>query len=169
MPLLKYSFALPPPAAPAPAPEARHEYPYSEFLLELPARWRQVPVQEDDTLQFVSDADGAALIISADFFDIPADKAHDIAEQVLHSRIQALQTASEGQVRLLHRDIRPHPSGGGLELSFAAAAEGEHVHLHLGYVTSRKVLNFSMVCQPGASEAIALFNACVPGFRPRLP
>jgi hypothetical protein len=166
--LLKYSFSLTPPAPPLPpAPEARHEYPYSEFLLELPARWRQQPTQEDDTLNFISDRDGAALIISADFYDIPDDKAQALAEQVIASRIEALQRASSQPVQLLHRAIKPHSGGVGLELSFAA--ESDHVHLYLGYVTSRKILNFSMVCQPGKQAAVALFNATVPGFRPRLP
>lgn len=170
MTLLKYSFSLTPPPAPLPpAPEARHEYPYSEFLLELPARWRQQPTQDDDTLNFISDRDGAALIISADFFDIPDDKAQAIAEKCLASRIEAIQSASQSPVQLLHQAIKPHSGGVGLEMSFAAHAEGEHVHLYLGYVTARKVLNFSMVCQPGKNAAVALFNATVPGFRPRLP
>jgi hypothetical protein len=165
----KYSFSLTPPPAVTlpPAPEARHAYPYTEFLLELPACWRQTPAQEDDTLHFISDRDGAAIVISADFYDIPDDKAQGLAEQVVASRIEALERASGGPVQLLHRAIQPHSGGVGLELSFAA--ETDHVHLYLGYVTSRKVLNFSMVCQPGRQAAVALFNATVPGFRPRLP
>ncbi|KQV86139.1 MULTISPECIES: hypothetical protein [unclassified Roseateles] len=169
MAILKYSFSLTPSAAPVPAaPEARHEYAYSEFLLELAARWRQLPVQDDDTLNFFSDEDGAAIIISADFYEIPDDKAQGLAETVVASRLEAIQKASAGPVQVLHRAIKPHSGGVGLELSFAAEAESEHVHLYLGYVTSRKVLNFSMVCQPGHGAA-ALFNATVSGFRPRLP
>ena len=72
-----------------------------------------------------------------------------------------------------HREALPtfYADGvlGGLEMSFASEVEGEHVHLYLGYVTSRKLLNFSMVCQPGKHAAAELFNATVPGFRPRLP
>jgi len=163
MTLYKYSFSL------TPAPEARHEYAYSEFMLELAARWRQVPVQDDDTLNFVSDEDGAAIIISADFYEIPDDKAQAIAEKCVASRIEALQSASSGTVQVLQQAIKPHSGGTGLEMSFIAEAEGEHVQLYLGYVTSRKILNFAMVCKPDRREAIALFNATVPGFRPRLP
>ena len=54
-------------------------------------------------------------------------------------------------------------------LALAAEVEGGAVDLYLGYVTSRKILNFSMICPPGSHEAAALFNATVPGFRPRLP
>ena len=169
MTLLKYSFSLTPVAPAQPAPEARREYVYSEFLLELASKWRQVPVAEDNALNFVSDEDGAAIVISVDFFDIPDEQAQGLAEHTLASRITALQKASQGEVQVLHREIKPHASGVGLELSFAAVAEGEHVHLHLGYVTSRKVLGFSMVCQPDRREAAALFNATVPHFRPRLP
>jgi len=164
MTLLKYSFSLTPPP-----PPPRHEYAYSEFLLELEHKWRQVPTDEDDTLNFFSDADGAALIISADFYDVPDDKAQGLAEISVASRIEAFQKASAGPVQVLQRTIRPHSGGVGLEMSFVAEAEGEHVHLYLGYVTSRKVLNFTMVCQPGKHDAADLFNATVRGFRPRLP
>jgi hypothetical protein len=167
MAILNYSFSLTPP--PAPRPMARHEYDTSEFMLDLESRWRQIPTPDDNTLNFQSDSDGAALIISADFFDIPSDQAQAIAEKCLDSRIAAIGSASEGPVQLLHQAVKPHAGGAGLEMSFAAHAEGEAVHLYLGYVTSRKILNFSMVCPPGKQEAVALFNATVPGFRPRLP
>jgi len=166
MSLLKYSFPLTPPA---PQPPARNSHDHSEFLLELAAGWRRIPTDEDDALNFQSDDDGAAIIISADFFDIPADRAQAIAEQCIASRIAAIQAASARPVHLLQQAIKPHAGGIGLEMSFVSEVQGEHVHLYLGYVTSRKILNFSMVCQPGWQEAVALFNATVPGFRPRLP
>jgi len=165
MAIYSYSFSLTAPPAAAPA---RHHYAYSEFLLDLEPRWRQVPTDEDNALNFQSDADGAAIIISADFFDIPDDKAQGIAEQCLASRLAAIRAASARPVQVLSQSIKPH-AGGGLEMSFASEVEGEHVHLYLGYVTSRKILNFSMVCQPGRQAAVDLFNATVPGFRPRLP
>ena len=167
MTILNYSFSLTPPAPPT--PQAKHQYAYSEFLLELSARWRQIPTSDDNTLNFQSDDDGAAIIISADFYDIPDDKAQALAEKCISSRIEALEAASQGLVQVLQQAIKPHSGGVGLEISFAADVEGEHVHLYLGYVTSRKILNFSMVCKPGRHEAVALFNATVPGFRPRLP
>lgn len=166
MTLLKYSFSLTPPAPPAPA---RHTYAYSEFQLELAHAWRQMPTAEDNALNFVSDADGAAIVISADFYDIPGDKALGVAEVAVESRLQAVRQSGDGPVNVLHRAIKPHSSGAGLEMSFAAETEGGHVHLFLGYVTARKVLNFTMICPPGHEKAVALFNATVPGFRPRLP
>ncbi len=170
MTLLKYSFSLtPPPPAQPPPPEAKHAYAYSEFLLDLLPRWRQIPTAEENTLNFQSDADGAAIIISADFYDIPDDKAQAIAEKCLGSRLDALRKADPGAVHVLQQSIKPHSGGVGLELSLAAEVEGGAVHLYLGYVTSRKILNFSMICPPGRHEAAALFNATVPGFQPRLP
>jgi hypothetical protein len=166
MTLLKYSFPLPPPA---PQPAIKHRHEYSEFLLELLPRWRQIPTEEDSALSFQSDDDGAFIIISADFFDIPADQAQGIAEQCISSRIAAIQSASAKPVQMLQQSIKPHAGGIGWEMSFASEVQGEHVHLYLGYVTSRKILNFSMVCQPGRHAAANLFNATVPGFRPRLP
>lgn len=167
MTVLKYSFSLTPPAPPL--PPARHSYAYTEFLLELDTRWRQVPTDEDDTLTFRSDADSAALVISADFYDIADDQAQGVAEVAVESRIEAIRQASAGPVQVLHRAIQPHSGGTGLEMSFAVEAEGAPVHLYLGYVTTRKVLSFTMVCAPGKRAAVALFNATVPGFRPRLP
>ncbi|WP_457421816.1 hypothetical protein [Roseateles sp. P5_E7] len=166
MTILKYSFPLTPPA---PQPPDRRTYDNSEFLLELAAKWHQIPTDEDGALNFQSDDDGAAIIISADFFDIPDDRAQDIAERCISSRIAAIQAASAKPVQVLQQAIKPHTGGVGLEMSFASEVAGEHVHLYLGYVTSRKILNFSMVCQPGRQEAVTLFNATVPGFRPRLP
>ena len=165
MPILNYSFSL---TAPRPQPPQRQSHAYSEFLLDLAPKWRQVPT-DDDTLNFQSDEDGAVIIISVDFFDIPDDQAQTLAEHCVDSRIEAIRAASEAPLQVLLRDIKPRSGGGGLEMSFAAHADGEHVHLYLGYVTARKVLSFSMVCQPGRHEAAALFNATVPGFRPRLP
>ncbi|WP_457442563.1 hypothetical protein [Roseateles sp. P5_E4] len=165
--ILNYTFKLAPP--PVPTPPVKHQYSYSEFLLDLSAQWRQIPTKEDNTLNFHSDDDGAAIIISADFYEIPDDKVQALAEKCISSRIEALQIASQGSVQVLQQSIKSHSGGVGLEMSFAAHAEGEYVHLYLGYVTSRKILNFSMVCQPGKHEAVALFNATVPGFRPRLP
>jgi hypothetical protein len=171
MTVYKYSFSLTPPA-PAPvatAPEPLHEYPSSEFTLMLHARWRPEPGQDDNTRSFVSDLDGAALIISVDFAEIADDQAPAVAAHVIDSRLNALRAASAGDVQVLQQATQPHASGTGLQLSFIADVPGEHVHLHLGYVTARKVLNFAMVCQPGRQKAIELFNATVTGFRPRLP
>lgn len=167
MTLLKYSFSLTPPAPP-PAP-AKHTYAYSEFTLELAHLWRLMPTAEENTLNFVSDADGAAIIVSVDFYDIPAEKAQATAEFAVERRLDAVRQLAEGPVTVLHRAIVPHSSGGGLEMSLAVEPEGGHLHLFLGYVTSRKVLNFTMICPPGKEKAVALFNATVPGFRPRLP
>lgn len=170
MAIYQYSVSLT--APPAPQPQQSQSRAYSEFLLDLAPKWREVPTDEEDTLTFQSDDDGAVIIIAVDFFDIPDDQAQALAEQCVDSRIEAIRAASQAPVQVLLRDVRPRTGGPGLEMlemSFAAHAEGEPVHLYLGYVTARKILSFSMVCQPGRLEAAALFNATVPGFRPRLP
>ncbi|MDM4767188.1 hypothetical protein [Pelomonas sp. SE-A7] len=162
--IFSYSFSLTPPA---PA-EQMHEYSYSEFLLDLPSHWKQVPNATDNTLNFSSETHSAALIISADFYEIPDSKAQSIAEKCLDSRLEALEELSPGQVEVLHRTIKPHSGGSGLELSFAAEAHG-HVHIYLGYVTSRKILNVTLIAPPSKQSAAALFNKTVANFRPKLP
>lgn len=169
---LSYSFPLPAQSAPTLPPlQIGRAYAYAEFHLDLPANWRQVPTQEDNALNFQSEADSAAITVSADLHDIPADKAQRLAEQCIADRMAALEAGNAGRVTVLQRDVKPHASGAGFEMSCAAevAGEGEQVHLFLGYVTSRKILSFSMTCQPGRQEAVALFNAAVLHFRPRLP
>lgn len=166
MTILKYSFSLTPPP---PQPPARHNHDYSEFWLDLAHKWRQLPTDEDNTLNFESTEDGAALIVSVEFLAIPDDKVQLFAEKVISSGTNAIQAACNGAAQVLQQSIKPHSSGIGLEVSYIAETDNDHVYLYLGYVTSRKVLNFSMVCQPGRQAAAALFNATVPGFRPRLP
>lgn len=164
--LFSYSFSLTPPAPPKPE---LHQYEYSEFLLALPSHWKQVPTSEENTLNFQSVEIGAGITISADFYEIPESKAHALAEKNLSSRLDALDRLTPGRVQILQRSIKHHSGGIGLELSFAAEVLNEHFYIYLGYVTSRKILNFTLVCTPGKEAAAALFNGIVPNFRPRLP
>ena len=166
MTLLKYSFSLTPPPPPAPA---KHAYSYSEFLLDLAHKWRQIPTDEDNTLNFQSDLDEAAIVVSAEFFAIPDDTAQRFAEKIISSGVNAFQSVNDGKAELLQQSIKPHSSGIGLEVSYVVEAASGHLYLYLGYVTSRKVLNFSMVCPPGRQAGATLFNATIPGFRPILP
>ena len=164
--LFSYSFSLTPPVPPKPK---LHEYAYNEFLLALPLNWKQIPTTTDATLNFHSSELGAGITISADFYDIPESKAAALADQCLSSRLNAIEQLTPGRVQVLQRSVKPHSGGIGLELSFAAEVPGEHVYLYLGYVTSRKILNFTLVCKPGKEAAAALFNEIVVNFRPRLP
>lgn len=163
-------FLLVLPRAPAPPPKPKlHEYEYSEFLLALPSSWTQVPTAEDKTLSFHSKDLGAGITISVDFYEISDAKAHAIAERNLSSRFEGLDRLSPGRVQVAQRTIKPHSGGIGLELSLVAEVPGECAYIYLGYVTPRKILNFSLVCQPGMDVAAALFNELISHYRPRLP
>ena len=164
--LFSYSFSLTPPAPPVPK---LHEYAYSEFALSLPSHWRQVPTTTDNALNFHSQELSASITISADFYEIPEPKAQAIADHCLSSRLNALELVTPGRVQVVQRTVKPHSGGVGLELSLVAEVPGEHVYLYLGYVTPRKVLNFTLVCPPGGQAAAKLYNETVPNFRPRLP
>jgi hypothetical protein len=69
---------------------------------------------------------------------------------------------------VLQRNIQTHSGGCGLELSFAAEVPHEYIYIYLGYITSRKILNFSMLCKPDRRSAAHLFNKTVSRYRPRL-
>jgi hypothetical protein len=158
-----YSFSLSPPKA------ELHEYQYNEFMISLAPDWKQIPTAEADMLNFHSAELGAGITISADFYEIPVDKAQALAEKSISARIDAFEQLSPGRVHVLQRTIKPHSGGIGLELSLAVEVADEHVTIYLGYVTSRKILNFTLVCKPNTQSAIDLFNKIVPNFRPRLP
>ena len=164
-----YSFSARPTAQAAPAKPEPHRYEHSEFLLVLSSDWKQVPTAARDRLKFSATGLGANIAVSVDSREIPDAKTAAIAQENLSLQLQAIEQLAPGRVQLLHRNIKPHSGGVGLELSLAAEVPGEHVHVYLGYVTSRKVLNFMLVCRPGRQAAAALFNDIVPNFRPRLP
>jgi hypothetical protein len=152
-----------------PPKPALHEHAYNEFVISLPAHWQEFPNAEDGTTTFHSDEAGAGITISADFYAIPESKAQEIAEQCISTRLDALDSVTPGQLELVQRSIKPLSTGNALELSFIAEAPGEHVYIYLGYLTSRKILNFTLVCKPGRSVAASLFNEVMESFRPRIP
>ena len=165
--LFSYSFSLTPPMPPAPT-EQLHEYSYSEFLIGLPAHWKQIPSVMENTITFQSDTHGAAIIISADFYAIPEEKAQAVAERCLSSRVEALEQATPGHVAVLRRTIKPHSGGIGLELALVAETP-EQVHVYLGHVTPRKILNFALVGRPDKQAAAELFDKTITNYRPKFP
>lgn len=165
--LFSYSFSVTPPQAAAPVDQL-HEYSYNEFQLALTSDWKLVPTVTDGSTSFHSDRAGAGITVSTDFYDVPESKAIALGEKNIASRLEALEARNPGQVVVLRRGIKPHSSESGLELTFAAELPGEYVYLFLGYVTSRKMLNFTMVCKPDKQSAAALFNKTVGNFRPKL-
>jgi hypothetical protein len=163
---VNYSFSFTQPAPPKPK---LAEFSYSEFLLDLPSHWKQIPTPQDNSFQFSSDKDEASITVSADFYAIPDEKAALLADQCLSSRHNALEAQFPGQVEVLRRTVHPHSGGIGLELLYAADIPGRHTYFYLGYVTNRKILNFTLVCKPGREAAATLFNAILQNFRPKLP
>lgn len=161
----RYSVSLNPPREPV----ATQGHVYSEFTLDLPPRWQAQPVSEDNTLAFHDGDADAALVVAVDFIDTPAEQLQALAEHALARRIAAMGAAGTAPVQVLQQQIRPHTSGAALELSFIAESPGEHLQLYLGYVTPRKLMHFGLLCPPDRADAVALFNATVPHFKPRLP
>jgi len=165
--IFSYSFSLTSNVPPAPT-ERLHEYAYSEFLIGLPGHWKEMPSGMDNTISFQSDTHGAAIIISADFYEIPAAKAQAVAQRCLGSRLEALEQATPGRVSALRRTIKPHSGGVGLELALVAETP-EQVHVYLGHVTPRKVLNFALVGRPDRQATTELFDKTIANYRPKFP
>jgi hypothetical protein len=155
---ISYSFTLPPtPTSPPKPAEKLAEYSYNEFLLDLPTHWRQIPTSEDNSLNWRSDVENASITVSADFYQVPDEKAQALAEVCLKSRLEALERLAPSNVNVLSQSIKPYSQGGGLELSFTAEIPG-NVYMYLGYVTPRKIFNFTLVCGPDKFAAADLYN-----------
>jgi hypothetical protein len=155
---INYSFSLST-AAPAPekAPEKLVEYSYNEFFLDLPEHWRQIPTQEERTLNWHSAVENASVTISADFYEVPEEKASKFADVCVNGRHEAMESLAPGKVTVLQRSIRPYSGGGALEIAYAAQIPG-HTYLYLGYVSARKVFNFGLTCGPDKFAAADLYN-----------
>lgn len=164
--IYRYSVALTPPPA---EPVATRDHVYSEFVLDLPPAWQPQAHDGDNTVAFHEPTADAALIVSVDFIDSGATDLQALATEVITRRLAALATATPGDWQTLQQQVRPHRSEAGLEMSFAAELPGEQVALYLGYATPRKLLHCLMLCGPDRAAAVALFNATVPHFKPRLP
>lgn len=151
-----YSFSLPTAASPAPA-EKLHSYDYNEFLLSLSADWRQVPNPRERTLSWYSDKIKAEITVSADFYEVPESKWANVAEVTLDARHKALLEACGDTLTVVSRSAKPYSGGGGLEISYAAHTD-DMIHLYLGYITSRKVFNFSLTGGANKATLIELYN-----------
>ncbi|MET3518167.1 hypothetical protein ABIC63_005977 [Pseudacidovorax sp. 1753] len=151
-----YSFSLPAPTA-QPTPEQLHPYDYNEFVLSLSADWRQVPISRERTLRWCSDKLKAEIIVSVDFYELPESKWAKVAEVTLESRHKALAEASGDALTVVSRSAKPYSGGGGLEISYAAHT-GDMTHIYLGYVTSRKVFNFSLTGGANKAALVELYN-----------
>lgn len=151
-----YSFNLSS-TAPAVREETLYPYDYNEFVLSLPEDWKQIPTAEERTLTWQSDKEKAGITVSADFYKVPESKWATLAEVNLDSRQQAFASVSDESVTVVSRTVKPYSGGGGLELSFVAHASGV-TYMYLGYVTSRKVFNFTLTSGADKRAAIDLYN-----------
>ena len=167
---ISYSFKLgQPPQPPARPAEKIVEYSYNEFLLNLPDHWRQVRAPENNTLCWASEAANAAITVSFDFYAVPDEKAMDVAQFCVQQRRQALEKAAPGQVPPLRESVKPYSGGGALELAYAAQIPGS-TYMYLGYVSARKIFNFTLTSGADKLAAAELFNRIVGGWlRVKLP
>lgn len=166
--IFSYSFNLSSPA-PAVREETLYPYDYNEFMLSLPEDWKQIPIAEDRTLTWKSDKEKAGITVSVDFYEVPESKWAGLAGVNLDSRQRAFASVSDEPVTVVSRTVKPYSGGGGLELSFVAHASGT-TYMYLGYVTSRKVFNFTLTSGADKRAAIDLFNKTMQGWlRVKIP
>ena len=165
---VQYSFA-PSPASVQPVQAKLVEFSFNEFLLDLPEHWRQVEAPEKNAINFVSEIAEATIIISIDFYNIPPEKQQGVAEQCVTSRHAAYEDQFPGKVEVVHNSIKKHSGGDGLEIGYAVEIPGKHIFFYLGYVTTRKIFNFTLICKPDRMAAMNLFNQTMQQLRPKLP
>lgn len=151
-----YSFNLSPAAPPRPE-EKLYPYDYNEFMLGLPEDWRQIPTAEERTLNWYSEKEQAGITVSVDFYEVPQSKWTAVAEVNLNSRHQAFENTAAEPVTVVSRSVKPYSGGGGLELSYVAHSD-KTTYLYLGYVTSRKLFNFTLTSGAPTAAAVDLYN-----------
>ena len=54
-------------------------------------------------------------------------------------------------------------------MQYAAELPGQQSYLYMGYVSSRKVFNFTLDCEPDRDAAASLFNKIMANFRVMIP
>ena len=143
-------------------------YTTSEYAIDLPARWRQLPTPGDNAVTFQSDLDRAGIFISVDFYEIPADKAQATAQRLIDSRLAQHEKQAPGQVDVFDRGTRRHARGAGLEMHYAAHIANTDVVMTVVYVMPRRVLNLTLACTARRADALALLDAVRAHFRPGL-
>ena len=149
-------------------PPAMTTYANTEYALDLPTNWKVLPTNTDNSVTFQSDADRAALFVSVDFYEIPADKARATAERLIETRLAQLETQSPGQVDMFDSGVQPHWQGQGLEMYYAAHVAKQDVVMYCVYVMPRRVVNVTLVSQHDRKEAMNLLRAVHAHFRPTL-
>ena len=154
------------PTAGVPTRPALNTHSNTEYAIDLPTSWKVVPSADANAVTFQSDADGATLFVSVDFYVIPADKARATAERLINSRLATHAEQAPGRVDVFDSGTRPHAQGAGLEMHYAAHIANEDVVMHAVYVMPRRVLNLTLVSRRGRATATALFEAIRAHFRP---
>ena len=165
-----YAFKLPqaaPTTATAAAP--RTDYAYNEFVLSLPSDWAPTATPQENSFNWFSQQAGASITVSVDFYEVSDALAVSLAEKNLLARQEGLERSAPKPVTVIERSIKPHSGGVGQEMIFAAEVQGECFYLYMGYVTPRKIFNFTLVSQAEQAQAFALFNALMGSLRVNLP
>ncbi len=167
---IDYAFPLPQAVTDnAAAPPPLTDYAYTEFVLSLPANWSQITTPQANSFNWFSEQVGASITISVDFYEVHDAMAVALAEKNLAAREDGLQRSAPKPVTVIERSIKPHSGGVGQEMIFAAEVKGECFYLYMGYVTPRKIFNFTLVSQAEQAQAFALFNALMGSLRVNLP
>jgi hypothetical protein len=80
-----------------------------------------------------------------------------VAQLCVQQRHQALEKLAPGRVSVLQESVKPYSGGGALELAYAAQIPGS-TYMYLGYVSARKIFNFTLTSGADKLAAAALFN-----------
>ena len=156
------------PDPPVPQQSPLDTYANAAYEIQLPKHWTVVPSGGDNTVNFHSAPDDAALMIDVDFYDIPPDKARSTAERLINARLATLEQQDPGQVDMFDSGVQPHRQGQGLEMYYAAHVAKRDVVMYFVYILPQRVMNMTLVSKKGRNEAMALLRAVHSHFRPKL-
>ncbi len=158
-----------PPPSSAEFQPALNTYSNAEWAIDLPASWRVIPTDTGNSVTFQSDAEGAGLFISVDFYEIPADKAQATADRLVNERLSRHAADAPGRIDMFDGASQKHWQGSGHEARYAVQVDGRDIVQYAVYVMSRRVLNLTLACgRRDRGSVAALFAAIRTHFRPAL-
>lgn len=145
------------------------EYTYDEFWIDLPSHWAMLKDGKDEyLLNWASEQDKASLTISAEFREIPLGTQSVVARMLIANRKESLEKGLGRPVKTMYESAKPNAQVG-YNVGFGLDA-GEDVIVHYaGYISTRKILHFTLMSSRGRDAGSILYQQLVDRLRVKLP
>ena len=133
-----------------------------EFILDVPGDWEQIPGDDAEQLQFHSAGQGASIVVSWLFAEVPRDKMLEAAQAVLASRISSLDQLGAHRLDESFVELLPdEPMAHAKEIGQTGAG----IYRFEGWVTEAKFINLWVGVEgDDVGRAGGIFDSVFGGF-----